>query len=172
MLAVCAAFYYLKTYELMGYPEHALQLYFYLLVLKYKKPVEVIAANSSSTDAKEKRTKLLDTYPFVFTKLHEDETEATESFRDIFIENPVISKCNRYRRVDLIGKAGPDYVSLKKGGLGISSAENSLPFKDCSLSLLLYPQDGQEFDRIQNFHLLEYLFRRVELYDTAFSSAA
>lgn len=148
--AVCSAFHYLEKFELQEYPPVAKQMYFYLLVLKYKMPVEVIDAISDTKKGTETREKLMTDYAPVFMS---DDCDITP-FVEVFKANPIISSPSVFKHV-------PSHNSKP------ISFSSSFTLNGGSFSYVLYAPDQKIFDKIVNYRLLEYLFRKVELYDTA-----
>ena len=156
---MCASFFYLKKYELKGYPLNALRLYFYLLVLKYKYPVEVMKYIATSEMAEE-RTKFYKEHLPVFTPY---QVTGDDSFSTMFKENKRIKDCEGLRRIYANGQYD-DYstYNLKDQTPSLNQEE--------SLSFALYAKDLANLNEIGDQLILEYLFNKVELYNTAFDS--
>ena len=155
--AVCSAFNYLNKFELKDYPNHSKQLYFYLLVLKYKKPAEVTEALSEKAKSKEIRKELISEFPPLFDPSRPTDTgiNNTVYFTDLFIKNPVIGRYSEYHWIGENGFADPDSRDFEK----------KIPTG--SFSYALYIPDLAHGNEIKGMHILEYLFRKVELYGSA-----
>ena len=151
--AVCSSFHFLDEFELEGYPSHAKQLYFYLLVMKYKKPIEVTISISNSSEAEKCRNQLMDDYPPVF----KPDKDNCKKFIEAFKANEVIGEYKEYIRI----YEGGDGDDMTKS---LAEIENLFTG---SLSYALYAPDYKIKEDIKTYRLLEYLFRKVELYDTA-----
>ena len=154
--AVCLAYHYVEEYELdkYKYPSHAKQMYFYLLVLKYKEPVKVMEAFSDSKQAEATRKTLMGSYPPVFSG-----KQNSQEFEMAFTDNKVISEYDQFWPIDKNGVAG---------NITTSFYPESIPEEDSSYSYALYHADYRDekwYEKIKDFKLLEYLFRKVELYD-------
>lgn len=152
--AVCSAFHYLEEFELEGYPRHARQLYFYLLVMKYKEPVRVIDAISDASDGNDAREYLMNNYPPMFKPTSD---KATQAFVEAFKANATIGTYNQFKRIYENGD--PDLMTQELDAFD--------ELESGSLSYALYAPDHKIKEDIKEFRLLEYLFRKVELYDTA-----
>lgn len=159
MRAVCASFFYLKKYELKGYPLNALRLYFYLLVLKYKYPVEVMKYIATS-EMVEERTKFYKEHLPVFAPY---KVTGDDSFSMVFRENKRIKDCEGLRKIDANGQPD-DYSTF--------NSKDKIPGlnQEESLSFALYAKDIENLNDIGDQLILEYLFNKVELYNTAFDS--
>lgn len=162
MKAVCSSFHYLNKHELKNYPSYAKKLYFYLLALKYKCSDEVQQLDSSYNNAKARED--------LFTRHHWPACldcamarGAEQPLMTAFKENAVIKK----------GK----YQYLKEGkpvaGKRYSLSEGKKLVKDSndSLSGVLF-QNDLNVQGMENMRLLEYMFRKIELYDTVIGSEA
>ena len=159
MRAVCASFFYLSNYELRDYPDHAKQLYFYLLVLKYKQPVGVIDAISDSEKGKTARTELIEMFPPVFSP----DVNGTDKFIEVFKINSVIGESSNFNLIETSGKT----TNANHFAFPPQLNNNQKPIYDLggSLSYVLYKQDEGNNEMLK-MRLLQYLFQKVEMYNT------
>ncbi len=176
MKAILAPFSFLLEYELKGYNDIAKQVYFYLYILKYKEPVKIMQVNSNKTihvlDAQDSekanneesddavRRRLLRKYPLKLSVPNGVLSDVTQ-FDAIFEVNPVI-KDGTYIFIDKNGT--PNMRPLRMDQISASEKLNS----DESLSFVLYAPDYAHLDEIQEFRILEYMYRKIELYDTLY----
>ena len=163
MKAVCSSFHYLNKHELKDYPSYAKKLYFYLLVLKYKCSDEVQQLDSSYNNAKARET--------LFTKHHWPAcldcaiaSDAEQPLMTVFKENAVI-KDGKYRYVE----AGKIHAEL--GEVYYADGKQHLKKPEDSLSCAIF-QNDLKVQGMENMHLLEYMFRKIELYDAVIGSEA
>ena len=178
MKAVLAPFSYLLKYELDGYNDIAKQVYFYLYILKYKEPVRIMHVNSNRTmhilDVQVSqnseysneesddsiRQKLLRKYPLKLatkqSKIHD-----VTPFDAIFIVNPIIEE-STFKLIEANGSFGKTNYSVKTGFPSTINPEQSLSF-------VLFNNDLNHLDdESKRYRILEYMYRKIEMYDTVF----
>ncbi len=182
MKAVCFSFKRLLKYELVGYPAHARQLYFHLLALKYKMPIEV----DEALYGRDTSNNILLEYPPEFSG-YKKSTEIEDPFEKVVRQNKTstIGNFPGYKQLQadgniltdeyLFGKANYRFLgslAQEHAAKGIASKllrreadENAKPSpltSQSSLSFILYENDLRLFDQIENYHPLEYLFRKAD----------
>jgi len=164
--AVCSSFYYLQKYELENYPPLAKQLYFYLLAMKYKKPDQVTQAITATAEAQALRTEIMMHYPPVFANGNYDQNP----FISVFNANPIIRDYADFRLINTVNGKYSDSETYKIVGtqpplIDSVKRSNLSNIKGFSLSYVIYDKDFESAE-LFNLRVLEYLYRKVELYDT------
>ena len=185
MRAICFSFRFLQEYGLKDYPRQAKMLYFYIMVMKHKKPLEwinLLYQSNASSD-------LLDKYPPRFKP--NEQLPKENPFFTIAKANIVIQIYPEFRLVYEDGRLeestkylfyNDNTKSTSFAGIALEkildnnlikvdrNTSEGIPYNltnEESLSYALYRQDIEDIQNNNihtNMRLLEYLDRKVEQY--------